>query len=575
MPDAMNKFKDLFCAETENGLNILSRTLLLLEQDPGNLEYYGTLMQNAHTIKGSAATMGYVQMARLAHVLESVFHAGESATIKLDGAAISTALSATDQMLLSLQSIKAEDQELPVASITGALETLLSHQSEVSTKKEVTPPAFSLHDVHAKLLTSDVFAAPTSIRVPVERLDALMGIFEEMLMLRLKLNMLLEPAIDIPKEIADPILKQKLFFIQEFQILFSEFARLLSETQGELLRVRLMPLEHIFGQFPRMIRDLALREGKKVALRVLGGAVELDRTVLEGLGGALAHLLRNAVDHGIAHEGMVTLSAERKNDRIHVIVEDNGVGIDYERVRKVAVKHHIVTATAAEALRSEELGELLFHPNISTNTEVTEISGRGVGLAAVRAFTQDVGGRVSVVSPVHGGRGTRFLLDLPVSLATVKVLIVQASGFTFAVPFANIIRTSRFAPESIVRSAHQEVIMIDERPVPIFWLSRILKITFGEAFRKTVLGAELHAVLISVEGKQVMLVVDACVEEQELLVKSLPSVLRGIKGFSGSTLLPDGRTILLLDVYGLLGRAFGDILESVKSSAAEVTPETK
>jgi two-component system chemotaxis sensor kinase CheA len=568
--DSRNKFKDLFCTEVEDRLNILSRTLLLLEEDPGNVGHYETLMRSAHTIKGGAATMGYAAMAHLAHALEDVFRAGERGALMLTKEAVSTTLSALDQMSHSLAAIKNDEEELPVDIIAKTLEDLLLPLQEKS--EQVTSPPLLKVNTSASAPGNITYAAPTSIRVPVERLDALMGLFEEMLMLRLKLETMIEPVLDITKAIDDPILRQKFFFIKEFQTLFGELARLLSETQGELLRVRLVPLEQIFGQFPRMVRDLALREGKQIAFRVEGEGVELDRTVLEGLGGALAHLLRNAVDHGIVKEGAILLRAERKNDRVHVIVEDNGRGIDYEHVRRVAKERGVITEEAASAMRNIDTIELLFHPNISTTAEVTEISGRGVGLSAVRGFTQDVGGRVTVISPASGGKGTRFLLDLPVSLATVKVLIVQSSGFTFAIPFANIIRTFVLTPEAIIRSAHQEAVAIDGKPVPLFWLSRLLGITFGEAFRKTVLGAELRAVLITIEQEQVALIVDACVGEQELLVKSLPPILRDIKGFSGSTLLPDGRTVLLLDTYGLLFHAFGDILENVERSVSQETP---
>lgn len=559
MPDARNKFKDLFCEESEDQLGTLSRTLLILEQEPGKLEHYQTLMRAAHTIKGAAATMGYVEMARLAHALEDVFHAGERGALVLTKEAVSVALSATDQILLSLSSIKSKDQEIPVGGVLERLQSLLTPAKEGEEKKALPT---SVQSVFVQESENGAYVAPTSVRVGVERLDALMGLFEEMLMLRLKLDTILEPVIDITESISDPALKQRLFFIQEFKILFGELARLLSETQGELLSARLVPLDQIFGQFPRMIRDLSLKEGKQVTFRLVGGGVELDRTVLDGLGGALTHLLRNAVDHGILREGTIVLRAERNNDRVHVVVEDNGTGIDYERVRIVAIDRGIVTREQGMLLDHTEIAQFLFHPNISTNTQVTEISGRGVGLSAVRAFAQDVGGRVAVYSPIREGGGTRFLLDLPVSLATVKVLIVQSSGFTFAIPFINIVRTFTLSPESIVRSGHQEAVVIDGKPTPLFWLSRLLGITFGDAFRKTVLGAELRAVLIVVEQEQVALVVDLCVGEQELLVKSLPPVLRDIKGFAGSALLPDGRTILLIDIYGLLTRVFDDILKS-------------
>ncbi len=561
MADTINKFKDLFCLEVEEQLSVLSKTLLDLEQAPGDGALYATLMRSAHTIKGGAATMGYVQMAKLAHTLEDLFHAGERKAVILDAKAISLSFEAIDKMTLALASIKLKNKELPVeveiAALTYALKES-TNNADIKDEKIVIPTP-------AKTITPHqyTFAAPTNIRVEVEQLDTLMGLFEEMLMLRLKLDTILEPAVEITKSISDPVLKQKIYFLNEFRALFGELARLLSETQEELLLIRLVPLEQIFSQFPRMIRDLSVREGKQVTFRIEGENVELDRTVLDGLGGALAHLLRNAVDHGIQKEGSILLRAERASERVYVIVEDNGGGVDYERVRQVAIERGVVEKEEGQKLRKVEIAELLFHPNMSTNEKVTDISGRGVGLSAVRAFVQDVGGRIELYSPTSDKGGTRFLIDLPVSLATVKVLIVRSSGFTFAIPFVGVIRTMRFAPERIYKSASQESIVEVGHAIPLLRLDILLGISFAGMFHKERQSdIECLGVLVSDEGEKVILMIDECVGEQELLVKSLPPVLRGIKGFSGSALLPDGRTILLLDTHGLLLQAFGDILEN-------------
>ncbi len=571
MTDTVNKFKDLFCLEVEEQLSVLSKTLLDLEQTPGDSVLYATLMRSAHTIKGGAATMGYAQMAKLAHTLEDLFHAGERKAIVLDAKAISLSFEAIDKMTLALASIKSKNEELTVdeqiAALTEALK-ISTINKDVEVEKIATPTPAKTVIPHEY-----TFAAPTNIRVEVEQLDTLMGLFEEMLMLRLKLDTILEPAAEITKSISDPILKQKIYFLNEFRTLFGELARLLSETQEELLLIRLVPLEQIFSQFPRMIRDLSVREGKQVVFRVEGENVELDRTVLDGLGGALAHLLRNAVDHGIQKEGTILLRAERASERVHVIVEDNGGGVDYERVREVAIERGVIEKEEGQKLRKVEIAELLFHPNMSTSETVTDISGRGVGLSAVRAFVQDVGGRIELHSPTSEKGGTRFLIDLPVSLATVKVLIVRSSGFTFAIPFVGVIRTMKFAPERISKSASQEAIVEGGHAISLLRLDVLLGISFAGMFHKERQSdKECLGVLVSDEGEQVILVIDECVGEQELLVKSLPPVLRGIKGFSGSALLPDGRTILLLDTHGLLLQAFGDILENTEVQVSTTNP---
>ena len=558
MLDANNKFKDLFCEEATDQLAILSHELLDIEKDPENSERYATLMRAAHTIKGGAATMGYSQMAKLAHALEDIFHLGERKALILDAFTVSTAFKAIDAMRLSLDTIKSENKELDEEETISLLSLLLKKKDD-----QYTAPLTSKIPSMPQALVSQL---PSSVRVDVERLDVLMGLFEEMLMLRLKLDSLLDPAMQIIKTITDQSLKEKLSFLKEFNSISSQFARLLSETQEQLLSIRLVPIEMVFSQFPRMVRDLALREKKIVEFHMEGGEIELDRTVLSGLGGALAHLLRNAIDHGIKEKGTITLSVEHKNDRVHVAVLDDGIGINYDRVKKVAVERGVLTEGESINLSHLEITDLLFHPNMSTNTEVTDISGRGVGLSAVRAFVQEVGGHVSAISPVVNNHGTKFILDLPISLATVKVLIVESSRFTFAFPFSFIVRTITFDKNNITRTAHQEVIEVDGVFVPVLYLNRLLDITFGDMFsRSKTDGKEALAVLIEIEGERFVVVIDRCIGEQELLVKSLPPILSETKGFSGSALLPDGRTILLLDAHGLLEQAFGDILESTET----------
>lgn len=560
MSDATAKFKDLFLAEADDHLALLASLLLEIEKDPTNREMYQSLMRSAHTVKGSAATMGYSALSNLAHSLEDIFRACETGTIALDKKAIDIALSAADRMKDSLLSIKEQDKEAETDDLVSRLAEFLAGASAAGSTPNITPQP---QPSAAPLEKEFTYTVPSSIRVDVERLNALMGLFEEMLMVRLKLDTILEPAQALVRTITDPAVKQRIYFLDEFKTLFGTLARSLSDMQSELLRVRLVPLEQLFTQFPRMVRDLAQREKKEVKFEVVGGDVALDRTVLEGLGGALAHLLRNAVDHGIATSGTVRLVAKRVNDRVHVIVEDDGVGIDHEAIRTLAVARGLIGADDAELLRKNEIADLLFHKNISTSPTVTDISGRGVGLSAVRAFAQEVGGRVSVFSPIAASGGTRFVLDLPVSLATVEVLLVESSGFTFAIPFANVVHTVNFPEHAIVSSVHQESVVIDEKLVPLLRLDHILKITFAAMLRpkKATDTDERLAVLLRSGEREVALLVDRCVGEQELLVKSLPPLLRDVKGFSGSALLPDGRTILLLDAQGLLTQAFNDILE--------------
>ncbi len=553
------KFKDLFISEAEEHVVSLSRTLLKIESEPEHLEFYEELMRSAHTIKGSAATMGYTEIAQLAHALEDVFHAGERSAFTVDAAGVTTLLHSVDILTASLRAIKVNDAVIDTSKEVLALRALL-----------VSPAKFPIPKPTLQKIESDSVTeiiVPDIVKVHIDRLDTLMGIFEELLMLRLKFDTMLEPAEETARTTTDPALKQRLFFVNEFRSLFIEMSHLLSENQDALLAIRLVTLDQIFGQYPRMVRDLAVRQGKKIEFVVQGGSIALDRTVIDGLGGALSHLLRNAIDHGIVDSGTITLYALREKGRAKVIVEDNGAGINYDRVKSVAIERGVETKERIDAMKKSAIAELLFHPNMSTNDVVTDISGRGVGVSAVYAFARDIGGRLDVISPIPElGLGTRFTLDLPVSLATIRVLIVEASGYTFAIPFDNIERTHEYAKSDISGVAHQETLLVDGALLPLIHLERVLALAYDGYQPPASKDAHQIAVLVHTRTTRLAIGVDVCKGEQDLIVKSLPPILRDIKGFSGSALLPDGRTILLIDVQGLLAHTVSDILEHTNIS---------
>ncbi len=553
MPLDKEKFKDLFISEAEEQIATLSRILLELEKNPSQPEEHEILMRSAHTIKGSAATMGYGEITHLAHAIENVFHQVFRSALVLDTTLVTTLLSSVDALSDSLIAIKNNEPEFSTGMHVATLEQILSpvKGDSLAPVGGATPPQRELH----------VLATPNVVKVNTDKLDALMGIFEELLMLQLKFDTLLAPALDVVRATTDTAWKQKLFFVHELHSLFGEMSKLLSENQEALLAIRLVPLDQIFGQYPRMVRDLAVREEKKILFTSTGGDIALDRAVIDGLGGALAHLLRNAVDHGIAKSGNILLSASRAGGRAKIVVEDNGKGIDYDRVREVALARGVETKERLDAMSTSALAEVIFHPNMSTNNEVTDISGRGVGVSAVYAFARDVGGRLEVISPIpETGVGTRFTLDLPVSLATIRVLIILVSGRTFAVPFEHIHHTLEFKESEVTSVLHQETIFVDGVLLPLLRLKNILGLTFSAPTATPDPHAGRSAIVAQVKEMRVVLPVDAYMGERELLVKSLPPVLHGISGFAGSALLPDGRTILLLDMHGLLNHAVGDIL---------------
>ncbi len=541
----ISKFKDLFVSENETKLEELSRDILRLEETPLDPSVYEVLMRTAHTIKGSSATMGYQSMADLAHALEDCIVLLEKREMALTASCVTIFLATADALRASLLAVK-QDAPLPdFSALLTSLRNLRSAHQAILTPTEGIVP---MPDI----------VTPDTVKVSTEKLDDLMGLFEELLMLRLKLGAILEPVEEAVRSTNDPILRERLYFVHEFRGLFSEMSHVLSEYQDALLSIRLVTLDQIFQQYPRMVRDLANREGKRIQFQTHGEDIALDRTVIGGLGGALTHLLRNAVDHGIQEEGKIVLSAVREKDRVRVSVEDDGAGIDYARVRGVALERGVITPEELSTLSLSGVAELLFHPNMTTTEEVTDVSGRGVGVSAVYSFVREVGGRIDIVSPIPEiGRGARFTLDLPISLATIRVLIVDVAGYTFAIPFEHIVRTHAYGPRDISSVAHQKMLLADGVLIPFVELASLL----GLSSREHEGEGSLTAVLVESQHRVVGLGITHVSGEQDLLIKSLPPLLRDMRGFSGSALLPDGRTILLLDIHGLLIAALGDILK--------------
>jgi len=296
----------------------------------------------------------------------------------------------------------------------------------------------------------------------------------------------------------------------------------------------------------------------------------------------LVHLLRNAIDHGISQKGTIDLLARREKDYALIMVTNRGESINWESVIQSAIDRKIVTAAEGQKLFARlkenpifvdrDIKNLLFNPRLSTKKKVTETSGRGVGLSVVKKFTNQLGGRVIVQSPLVNTRsqdkekiatsdGASFTMELPLSLAIIKALLVKADGSQFAIPFSSIERTVRIPRDKIKSLGDQDVAIVDGREVPLARLHNIFRLVDKMATQKTVTEKEAEpapykshdlAVLVRRGQDTAGVVVDDLLGEEEITVKPLPSILRRAKGFSGSTILGDGRTILILDTVGLL-----------------------
>lgn len=344
------------------------------------------------------------------------------------------------------------------------------------------------------------------------------------------------------------------------------------DIQESAMAIRAQPIGSVFSRVPRILRELTVSTGKHVRLEVSGESTELDKTVIERLGEPLTHLIRNAVDHGIEQpeqrlaagksaEGTLTLSAEHRSGRILIRIADDGAGIDRERVLSKAIEKGLVAPDAQ--LSKEEIDLLIFAPGFSTAQQVSNISGRGVGMDVVRQNVKDLGGRITIDS--EPGAGTTFTLTLPLTLAISDGMVVNVGDQTLVVPLANVVESLRPTPEEVQGlGAHRAMINVRGRFIPILPLHESVGATGAvEQAHEGVL------IVVETEGAgRAALLVDAIVDQRQVVIKSLDTHYRSVEGVAGATILGDGRVALIMDVDGLVQRSLSTATTVALAEAA-------
>ena len=383
-------------------------------------------------------------------------------------------------------------------------------------------------------------ARARNIRVDLRRLDALVNGVGELVIVRDRMRQLAAGAGD---ELAEAV---------------DQAARLIGELQDEIMRARMAPVWQVFDRFPRLVRDAARALGKRVDFVIEGKDIELDRSMLDEIGDPVVHLLRNALDHGIEspaerraagkpETGTLRLSAARERSRIVIRVEDDGRGVQRERVIAKAVANGLVTAEEARAMTDEDVHRLLTRPGFSTAETVTDVSGRGVGLDVVATRVRALGGMLEIAS---GPDGTAMTLQLPQTLAIVRALLVRQSGGTYALPLTHVGETVQLLPEEVGTVKGRTVAFLRDEVIPLHPLRGLLR-TNGAAPA----GGKRAAVILEVGEQRVGLEVDQLLGQQEIVVKAFDATADTLRLFSGATILSDGRPALILDAGSLLAGA--------------------
>jgi two-component system chemotaxis sensor kinase CheA len=324
----------------------------------------------------------------------------------------------------------------------------------------------------------------------------------------------------------------------------NQLRRLITDLHHHVLQVRMMPLESITGRLPRLVRELGRKSGKRVELRITGEDVELDRSILEALADPLVHMVRNAVDHGIAASGAVSVRAWREKDLALLEVADDGSGMDLPAIRRQALEKGLVSPEQAKAMPERDVLQLVCRPGFSTAPEVTETSGRGVGMDVVKTAVENLGGVLDIQS--EPGCGTRFLLKLPLSVAIIQVLLVESAGRTIGIPITRVLRTLEVSRAEVRAAGRQMLIPFEEESIPLLSLRKLMQQPAAPV------RGNLSVVVTEGRRRKVGLVVDRLVGQREVFVKALASPLNRLPGLHGATVLGDGSVIFIIDPQSLL-----------------------
>ncbi len=442
----------------------------------------------------------------------------------------------------------------PAQTAESTEHELLGDMLEAQAAKLATRTADSTESPATKQTPASAVAAVTeaTLRVDASRIEAVMNLVGELIIGKSMLHRTLSEFE--AKHARDPV-RAKLAEALAFQ------SRVLDELHKCVLKIRMVPVEQLFRRFPRVVRDIAKLCGKDIALEVAGEHTDLDKGILDSLAEPLTHVVRNAVDHGIEPSservsagkparGTVFLNAYHQGTQVVIEVRDDGRGVDLDLIRDQAVRSGLLKADEAQRVDEHDLLNLIFEPGFSTASEITEVSGRGVGMDVVRTVLDRLKGTVHVASTK--GKGTTIQLRVPLTLASIQALLFRVDGRLFAVPLSSVIEITRIDEKDVTRVDQREVLRLREQILTLVRLSglnRIHAVEVPDGKKK-----KSFVIVIGVGEKRFGLVVDNLVGEEELVIKALPGEIVASDLVSGASILGDGTVVLILNVPAILSR---------------------
>ena len=599
----MDELLGEFLTETGEGLDQLDVELVRFEQEPNNAEMLNTIFRLVHTVKGTCGFLGLTRLAKLAHAAETLMgQYRDGAPVTVDG--VSVILASIDRIKQILAGLErdgaepagsdadligklqrlalAEEDDLPPAAYMGPsnfpdlggsedrglppvqatleeLERAWRAAPGPDAAGPVTHPAphgGSAAEVNAK----ETQARAHTVRVSVDTLEHLMTTVSELVLTRNQL-------LDLMRRTGE----------SEFKSPLQRLSTVTAELQEGIMKARMQPIANAWQKLPRLVRELALELGKKIELDMAGGETDLDRQVLEMIKDPLTHMVRNSADHGLEspaervssgkpETGRIKLSAYQQGGYIVIEVTDDGRGLDAQKIRTKAHENGLATLADLDRLSDLDTYKFIFKPGFSTATAISEVSGRGVGMDVVRNNIELIGGTVELKSTSQAG--TTFTIKIPLTLAIMAALIVEASGHRFAVPQYSVIELVRTGK---VSGSHQvelindtAVLRLRDKLLPLLDLAQLLNLEGASTTLERVANNILTVVVIQIGARLFGVLVDSVFRTEEIVVKPMSSLLRDVSIFSGNTILGDGSVIMIIDP-----NALGSVVGSIEGQAGE------
>ena len=567
-----------YLTECEEYLQQLDQDLVTLESAPDDAELLNRIFRAFHTIKGTSGFLGFTQIVELTHHAEDVLNILRKGERKVTHRVMDTLLAALDQLRRMIRDVRdGASHEYELEGLVQNLHGLLQSDSAEHREEAAPPPSsealavedhparanqdlgadLSLVDRGAQSQPKELSAKASAtavettrtIRVDVTKLDELINLVGELVLERNRL-------LHLSRSFSEHRSADDRFESSLLQCA-ARLSFITDELQTAGLRTRMVPVEAIFRRFPRMVRDLAGALGKEVELVIQGEDTELDKTVAEQIVDPLVHLLRNSLDHGVElpavrvergkpARGTVRVEARQEGDNIVIEIEDDGAGMDHNRIARKAIEKGVISQDQLATMSHREILDLIFLPGFSLAEKVSDVSGRGVGMDVVRSNMKKLNGAVEIDSEL--GKGSCIRLRLPLTLAILPVLLVSAAQETYALPLRSVVETIRIRAAEVHRANGTDMLRLRDRMIPVCWLHQAIGLPSESRHQD----ALLRVVVLAAGQRRIGLVVDQLVGQEETVIKSISSHLHNVPGLAGATISGDGEVRLILDPAGLL-----------------------